>query len=49
MNKKDLENKIEEYKKAINKTKSEYLKRDYIKAIKKLERKLKDERIYLCR
>lgn len=33
--------KIKEYQVAINKTSSEYLKRDYQKAIKKLLRKIK--------
>lgn len=35
----DYIKKIEEYKKAIEKTDSIYLKKDYQKAIKKLEKK----------
>ena len=38
--KEDYFKKIEEYKKAIQKTNSIYLKRDYSKAIKKLEKKM---------
>jgi hypothetical protein len=41
MKKEDYIKKINEYKKAISKTNSIYLKKDYQKAIKKLEKKVR--------
>lgn len=44
MNNDEINKKIDDYRKAIEKTKSKYLKKDYTKAIKKLERKKNNAR-----
>lgn len=43
--KKEIINKINYYQKIVNTTNSIYLKRDYIKCINKLKRKLKKLRL----